>query len=70
MIRMGGNSGSQVRQHWGRVGQCMTHADLWLAIDALARRHGYSVSGLAKAAGLDPTTFNWAGSGNSDRVIS
>lgn len=55
---MGGNSGSQVRQHWGRVGQCMTHADLWLAIDALARRHGYSVSGLAKAAGLDPTTFN------------
>lgn len=36
----------------------LTHADLWLAIDALARRHGYSVSGLAKAAGLDPTTFN------------
>lgn len=36
----------------------LSHSDLWSAIDALARRHGYSVSGLAKAAGLDPTTFN------------
>lgn len=36
----------------------LTHGDLWQAIDALASRYGYSTSGLAKAAGLDPTTFN------------
>lgn len=35
-----------------------THSALWQAIDTLADHHGYSVSGLAKAAGLDPTTFN------------
>ncbi|MEP0708956.1 MAG: helix-turn-helix transcriptional regulator [Parvibaculum sp.] len=36
----------------------LSHARIWAAIDALAARHGMSVSGLAKAAGLDPTTFN------------
>jgi phage repressor protein C with HTH and peptisase S24 domain len=36
----------------------MRHADIWRAIDGLARDHGLSVSGLARAAGLDPTTFN------------
>lgn len=35
-----------------------THAQIWQAIDDLAQRHGYSPSGLAKKAGLDPTTFN------------
>ena len=35
-----------------------THKEIWQAIDDLAQRHGYSASGLAKAAGLDPTTFN------------
>ncbi len=35
-----------------------THDEIWKAIDALAQRHGYSPSGLAKKAGLDPTTFN------------
>lgn len=35
-----------------------THDDLWRAIDRLADVHGYSPSGLAKKAGLDPTTFN------------
>jgi phage repressor protein C with HTH and peptisase S24 domain len=35
-----------------------THESVWGAIDALAERHGLSASGLAKKAGLDPTTFN------------
>jgi phage repressor protein C with HTH and peptisase S24 domain len=35
-----------------------THADIWRAIDRLATTSGFSASGLAKAAGLDPTTFN------------
>lgn len=34
------------------------HADIWLAIDALARDHGLTASALARKAGLDPTTFN------------
>lgn len=36
----------------------LTHKGIWHAIDALAARHGMSPSGLAKKAGLDPTTFN------------
>jgi phage repressor protein C with HTH and peptisase S24 domain len=36
----------------------LTHKQIWTAIDALAGRYGMSPSGLAKAAGLDPTTFN------------
>lgn len=36
----------------------LSHARIWAAIDALAARHGMSASGLARAAGLDPTTFN------------
>jgi phage repressor protein C with HTH and peptisase S24 domain len=36
----------------------LSHPKLWAALDALAQRHGLSVSGLAKAAGLDPTSFN------------
>jgi phage repressor protein C with HTH and peptisase S24 domain len=36
----------------------LTHAQLWTALDRLAARAGLSPSGLAKAAGLDPTTFN------------
>ncbi len=35
-----------------------THADIWRAIDRLASTSGFSASGLAKKAGLDPTTFN------------
>lgn len=35
-----------------------THSDIWRAIDRLATSFGYSPSGLAKKAGLDPTTFN------------
>ncbi len=36
----------------------LTHADVWDAIDRLASRYGMSVSGLARRAGMDPTTFN------------
>lgn len=36
----------------------LSHKQIWSAIDALAARHGHSPSGLAKLAGLDPTTFN------------
>ena len=36
----------------------LTHKQIWSAIDALAARHSLSASGLAKIAGLDPTTFN------------
>ena len=36
----------------------LTHETIWLAIDRLAQSCGYSTSGLAKKAGLDPTSFN------------
>jgi phage repressor protein C with HTH and peptisase S24 domain len=36
----------------------LTHAQVWSAIDRLATRAGLSASGLARRAGLDPTTFN------------
>jgi phage repressor protein C with HTH and peptisase S24 domain len=36
----------------------MEHGQVWRAIDALAARQGFTASGLARAAGLDPTTFN------------
>ena len=36
----------------------MKHDDIWRALDTLAAESGLSASGLAKAAGLDPTTFN------------
>jgi phage repressor protein C with HTH and peptisase S24 domain len=36
----------------------MKHEDIWRALDTLAAENGLSASGLAKAAGLDPTTFN------------
>jgi phage repressor protein C with HTH and peptisase S24 domain len=36
----------------------LTHDQVWTALDRLAARSGLSASGLAKRAGLDPTTFN------------
>jgi len=36
----------------------MKNEDIWRALDTLAAEHGLSPSGLAKRAGLDPTTFN------------
>ena len=36
----------------------LTHQDIWTAIERLASANGYSPSGLAIKAGLDPTSFN------------
>jgi phage repressor protein C with HTH and peptisase S24 domain len=36
----------------------LTHGQVWTALDRLAERAGMSPSGLARRAGLDPTTFN------------
>ena len=36
----------------------LTHEQVWRGIDRLALRNQLSASGLAKKAGLDPTTFN------------
>jgi phage repressor protein C with HTH and peptisase S24 domain len=36
----------------------LTHSQIWGAIDRLAARSKLTASGLAKRAGLDPTTFN------------
>src|SRR5258705_13802756 len=43
----------------------LTHGQIWTALDRLAERPGLSPSGLAKSAGLDPTTFN-----KSNRITS
>ena len=44
----------------------LTHPQIWRAIDALAARNSLSPSGLAKLAGLDPTTFNKSKRGAND----
>lgn len=36
----------------------LTHNQIWTAVDRLAARAELSASGLARRAGLDPTTFN------------
>lgn len=36
----------------------LRHADIWRAIDRLAAKYDMTPSGLARRAGLDPTTFN------------
>lgn len=36
----------------------LSHRQIWQAIDRLAQHNSLSPSGLAKRAGLDPTTFN------------
>lgn len=38
--------------------EILSHAQIWAAIDALGERYGLTASGLARKAGLDPTTFN------------
>jgi orotate phosphoribosyltransferase len=35
-----------------------THTQIWIGLDRLAASKGYSASGLARLAGLDPTSFN------------
>ncbi|MCP3371447.1 S24 family peptidase [Bradyrhizobium cajani] len=52
-----------VRQ--AKAQRMLTHDQIWSALDRLAARAGLSPSGLAKRAGLDPTTFN-----RSKRVTS
>jgi phage repressor protein C with HTH and peptisase S24 domain len=44
----------------------LTHSAIWDAIDALAERHGFTASGLARAAGLDATAFNKSKRVNND----
>jgi phage repressor protein C with HTH and peptisase S24 domain len=36
----------------------LRHSDIWKALDRLALENGLTPSGLARRAGLDPTTFN------------
>lgn len=36
----------------------LSHATVWKGLDALAKREGTTPSGLARRAGLDPTSFN------------
>ncbi|RUM07073.1 S24 family peptidase [Rhizobium chutanense] len=36
----------------------LSHEQIWSAIDRLAERHALTPSGLARRAGLDPTSFN------------
>lgn len=36
----------------------LSHEQIWAAIDRLAERHDLTPSGLARRAGLDPTSFN------------
>lgn len=36
----------------------LSHGQIWSAIDGLAERHDLTPSGLARRAGLDPTSFN------------
>ncbi len=36
----------------------LTHETIWQGIDALAKKYNMSPSGMARKAGLDPTTFN------------
>lgn len=44
---------------WEYIPKAMlTHENIWHALDRLAASFGYSASGLAKQAGLDPTSFN------------
>jgi len=50
-----GNNSYHGRE-WGVL--MLTHAQVWSAIDRLAARAQLSASGLARRAGLDPTTFN------------
>lgn len=45
-------------QDLARMGKEMKHEDIWRGIDRLAEARGLSVSGMARRAGLDPTTFN------------
>lgn len=47
----------------------LTYEVIWLAIDGLAARNNLTPSGLAKKAGLDPTTFNKSKRVNPSGVV-
>jgi phage repressor protein C with HTH and peptisase S24 domain len=49
-----------------KADSAMRHDDVWRAIDTLAAEHGLSPSGLARKAGLDPTSFNVSKRGTAD----
>jgi phage repressor protein C with HTH and peptisase S24 domain len=40
------------------MAEILSHVQIWAALDALGERYGLTPSGLARKAGLDPTTFN------------
>ena len=40
------------------MAEILSHSQIWAALDALGERYGLTPSGLARKAGLDPTTFN------------
>src|SRR4051794_26620507 len=43
---------------FAEVSAMLSHERIWAAIDRLAARNALTTSGLARKAGLDPTTFN------------
>ena len=53
-----GDVGNDRLSFLSRARLAMSHNQIWSAIDALANRHALSVSALARAAGLDATSFN------------
>jgi hypothetical protein len=38
------------------MAEILSHVQIWAALDALGERYGLTPSGLARQAGLDPTT--------------
>lgn len=42
----------------GKIHFMLRHKDIWNALDGVAKAKGFSASGLARRAGLDPTSFN------------
>jgi phage repressor protein C with HTH and peptisase S24 domain len=46
------------RPYAGERTVMLSHETIWKAIDTLAERHQLTASGLARKAGLDPTSFN------------
>jgi len=42
----------------GKTRFMIRHKDIWDALDGIAKAKGFSASGLARRAGLDPTSFN------------
>lgn len=44
----------------------LSHAEIWTAIDALAKRFDMTPSAMAKLAGLDPTAFNRSKRGDAE----